>query len=331
MKNNLLKATTLFCVVAVLGACNKDKSTGPNQDAGTMQVNDPIEQLRTFRKQLETATPGAKDGETMTFSDALWGIENNFNLTYSDVESYYSKVNDHEFDLNLPVGTDQQVLVNDVASLYSQVIDQVREAYLADELENKGFLSLNIKDAEEEDGIMRISFSGKVGERNNYNPPIPHVYGPFGDDDNWLFAAPMGKCDDPDIPSGADEQLQEKLYIKLIEPYTRATSGYRTIFIDRKRFEFDGSSYSGIYYTQDGHDLCINHYDMNEYFYGEQHVITQIIPAQYHLVGYTPVAIEIRGVALDNPQALTHFNTVEYGIRSEVRIDEFGETESLVP
>ena len=331
MKNKLLKAATLFCVVTVLGACNKDKSTGPNQNADSMQTSNPIERLRTFRKQIENAKLGARSDETITLSDALWGIENNFNLTYSDVESYYSKVNDHEFELSLPVNAEQNVLINDVVTLYSQVIEQARDAYLTDELDEKGFLSLSIKEVEDENGMMRISFSGKIGEKTNYNPPVLHIEGPFGDDDDWLFAAPLGKCDDPDIPSGADEQLQENLYVELIEPLVKnATAEHRVIFVDRKHFVFDGSNYGGIYYNPNIDNTCIDHQYMNDYYSGEKRVITQTIPERYHLVGYSPVSIVIRGTFIESPEALTHSNEVEYGIRTEVRTYEFGDVESLV-
>lgn len=328
MKNKLLKATTVFCLFAVLGACNKDKSTGVDQPK-PVPANDPIEQLRTFRKQLENA--GAKTDETITVSDALWGIENNFNLTYSDAECYYAQTNDHEFTLYLPITSDQQVQVYDVANLYSQVTDLLREALLADEFDDKGVVSLNILEAKEENGMMRIRFSGKTGEKTNYTPPTPHLYGPFGEDDNWMYATPLGKCDDPDIPSGADEQLQERLYIELIEPYIDADPGFRNIYVNRKRIIFNGTNYPKIFYTQNADDRCIDYDHMNYYYLGEKNVIANTIPAQYHLEDYVPISITIRGVTLSNPHAITHHNSVDYGIKAKVSIEEFGEVEDLIP
>ena len=328
MKNKLLKAATICCLVVVLGACNKDKSIGMDQPSSPNSSFDPIEQLRTFRKQIENA--GAKSDETITVSDALWGIENNFNLTYSDAERYYTQTNDHEFTLYLPVTSDQQVQVYDVANLYAQVTDILREALTADEFDDKGFVSLSILEAEEVNGTMRVKFSGKTGERNSYNPPTAHIYGPFGPDDNWMFATPMGKCDDPNIPSGADEQLQEKLYIELIEPYIDSDPGFRNIYVNRKRFVFDGTNYPKIFYTQDANDRCIDYDHMNYYYWGEKNVINNTIPTQYHLEGYAPISIIIWGVAISNPYAITHHNCVEYGIKTRVSIDEFGEVEDLL-
>ena len=330
MRNNLLKAMTLFCTLLAFGGCNKER-VSPSQNGDNQTSRNPIEQLRTFRKQIETvkANPETKSSETLTIADALWDIENNFNLSYSDAESYYSQTREHEFTLYLPTNNDQQALVSDVVNLYTQVTEQARDAYANDGFEQKGFISLTIKETEATDGLLSVTFSGKTGEKCPYNPPIAHVDGPFDENDNWLFAAPMGKCDDPDIPSGADEQLQEHLYAELIEPYVDNNAGFRNIYIDRKRVVFDGTTYPGVYYNTDPNDLCIEHEYMNDYYYTERQIITQTIPNQYHLIGYSPVSIAIGGIEL-NGNAVTHRNEIEYGIRMEVSKDEFGEIEDLL-
>lgn len=329
MKNKLFTITALCLSAVVLAACSKDK-TKPNPDVNHMS-NDPIEKLRTFRKQIESvkAHPDAKSTETIAVSEALWDIENTFNLTYSDAEQYYSQTKDHEFTLSLPVNEDSDVLVDDAVNLYSDVIDQARAAIASDAFEDKGFISLTIKEATEGDGLMHITFSGKTGERSNYNPPIAHVDGPFGPDDNWLFATPMGKCDDPDIPSGADEQLQEQLYIELIEPFIETDANSRNIYVDRKRFIFDGTNYSRVYYNTDLDNLCIDHVSMNDYYYSEKQIIQRTIPNQYHLYNYSPISIEIHGAPIGD-DAVTHRNEIEYGIRMEVSKDEFGDIEDLL-
>lgn len=333
MKNKLFKTTALCLVAIVLVACNKDKTTAvkPNADENSM-FNDPIEQLRTFRKQIESvkAHPNEKSTETITLAEALWDIENHFNLSYSDAEQYYDQINDHEFMLSLPINDNHDVLVYDAVSLYSDVINQAREALASDAFDEKGFISLTVKEATEENNMMHITFSGKTGERSNYNPPTAHVYGPFGEDDNWMFSAPMGKCDDPDIPSGADEQLQEKLYDELIAPLKDDDLSYRNIYIERKCFIFDGTNYSNIYYTTNPDETCIEYLFMNDYYYAEKTIISHTIPEQYHLTGYTPISIEIVGMALEEPLALTHYNEIVYGKRIRVSVNEFGETKDLM-
>lgn len=328
MKNKLFKAAALLCAIFALNGCNKDRNLPQNGENDLS--NNPLEQLRTFKKQMASikAHPETKSDETIALNDALWDIENYFNLTYSDAESYYSQINEHEFTLTLPTNDQQQVLVYDAVSLYDQTVSQAREALLSDPFDNKGFISLTIKEVNTNTRGTQITFSGKTGQRTNSNPPSAHIDGPFGIDDDWLFAAPMGKCDDPDIPSGADEQLQEQLFAELIEPFTETDAGYRNIYVERKRFVFDGTTYAGIYYNTDSDNLCIEHEYMNDHYAAEKRVISQTIPNQYHLYGYVPISIEINGIQLDH--ALTHANEIEYGIRMEVNKDEFGDIENLI-
>lgn len=330
MKNKLLKALSLFCLTLVLSGCNKDGSS-PTQNGEASLPHNPLEQLRTFKKQIEAvkSNPEAKNSETIPLSDALWDVENYFNLTYSDVECYYAQINEHEFTLSIPTDANQNVSVSDAVSLYEQAVIQAREALSSDEFDDKGFLSLTVKEVNTNNRGTLVTFSGKTGQRSNYNPPISHVDGPFGVDDNWMFASPMGKCDDPDIPSGADEQLQEKLYMELIEPFVNTDAGFRNIYIDRRRFIFDGSNYAGVYYNTDLSDLCIEHEFMNDHYYAEKRIITETIPSQYQMTGYSPVSIEIYG-APANEYAVTHRNEIEYGIRTEISTDEFGEIEDLL-
>lgn len=330
MKKSLVKSLALCCAVVALFACNKDNATDVGFTDNPEQNNNPIEQLRSFRKQIELVRAGAKTDETLSLSEALWDVENHFNLTYSDVECYYSQFNDHEFTLPLPVD-DQQVQVYDAVALYEEIINQARAAMEADEFVNKGFLSLTVKEINQENRGILITFSGKTGNRSNHNQVINHVDGPFDDDDNWMFAAPLGKCDDPDIPSGADEQLQEHLYAELIEPYIEAGNGYRNIYLNRTPIVFDGSNYSGLYYNPNPEDLCIDHMYLNDYYAGEKQTITRIIPEQYHLNDYSLISIEISGIMIEDGSIATHYHEVEYGLREQVRIDEFGTIESLIP
>ena len=329
MKKSPVKTLALLCLVLTIVSCNKETDHQAPNGVGEVSRN-PLEQLRTFKKQMEhvKANPEVKTGETIALEEALWDVENFFNLTYSDAESYYSKINEHELVFSIPVDMQQQVTVHDAVNFYEQVVGQAREALASEAFDNKGFVSLTLKSISTDAKGTIVTFSGRTGGRCNYNLPSAHLEGPFGDEDDWMFAAPLGKCDDPDIPSGADEQMQEQLYANLILPFVRDDDDCRNIYVDRRRFVFDGTTYSGIYYNEDA-DLCINHEEMNDYYAAEKRVITQTIPTQYHFSGLSPISIEIKGIGLDN-NALTHRNEIEYGVRMEVSKEEFGELGDLL-
>lgn len=331
MRNQLFYATAVCCLALTLSACNKEQGSGQANGAAPSSLADPIQALKTFHQQLETAQahPEAKSDATLSLEQALWDVENHFNLTYTDAEQYHTGRCEHEFDLYLPLNQDHEVAMQDAIELYAQAVEQARQTLLSEKSGQREFLSLTIKETEASEGMVRVCFTGATGTRSTYNPPEYHVAGPFGPEDNWMFATPLGKCDDPDIPSGADEQLQEKLFDTLIG-LVETAPGYRNIYLNRYTVLFDGSNHPGAYYNEDLEQLCIPYYDMNLLFKGELNLISWYIPQQYHLEGYHPLSISLRGIHTDDHHAVTHLNEIEYGIRHQVRTDEFGEVESLL-
>lgn len=331
MKTCYLKVATLCSVALFLGACSKDNDTQSTQKE-IQHPKDPIEQLRTFRKQIAEAKahPVLRSHETITLTEALWDVENHFNMTYSDPEQYYGRIASHELNFTLPVNETQRVLVHDAINLYNQLIVEARQVLSSEDFENKGLISMHLVEAEELEGELRVKFETKIGERCAYNPPGTVAGGPFGPNDNWMFASPMGKCDDPDIPSGADQQLQEKLFDALIGTFPETSPGQRNIYLDRKCFYFDGHDYDNVFIAYDGDDHCIPYLEMNRYFNGERYIISYTLPKQYHLYNYQPISIMIHTVHDDTDDSYTHFNEIEYGQLYRVNIDEFGEREELL-
>lgn len=332
MKNTLTQLAACCCFAIMLTACSKEQHNGPSSSSPNTSYSDPIGQLRRFRKQIEKvkADPSAKTSETMTLEEALWDIENNFNVTYTDAEQYHSKVNDQTFELYLPVNENHEVLVYDAVNGYTQAVEQARQVLLSEKTATRDFISLCIEGVEDRQGTVKVTFKGKTGERGTYTPPEYHVAGPFGIEDNWMFAAPLGKCDDPDIPTGADEQLQEKLFDTLIGQLETATPGCRYIYVNRQCIFFNGTDYAGVYYNDHPDDLCIPYHEMNRLFKGEKNLISKVIPERYGLQAHSPVSISIYGIQTDDHLAVTHQNEIEYGIRLQVRTDEFGEVEDLL-
>lgn len=329
MRTCYLKVATFCSVALFLGACSKDTDIQPSREI-TQQRN-PIEQLRKFRKQIERSKehPGMRNQETIPLSEALWGVENNFNVTYSDPEQYYVQTNIHEFTIMVPVGADQKVLFNDVTNLYEQVTEEARQSLESDEFAAKGLVSLQIEQAEVMGEVAQLKFKAITGERCAYSPPTYYVDGPFDTDDNWMDSWPQGKCDDPDIPSGADKELQEKLFDELIGTMPEASPGQRNIFVDRKTFVFDGRDYPGIYLSDKG-SSCIPYYRMNLLYHAEKSIITSTIPEDNHLNGYVPISIVIQCINPESENIITHFNEIVYGRPYRVNIDEFGEVRDLL-
>lgn len=331
MKAQIIRAGVVVGMLLALAACNKEQESRQIYDEGE-QTKDVMNQIRKFRSQIQSVKEGSlqRDEGTITLEEALWDIENEFNIAHTRSADYYSETAEHSFTLYLPILDDNSVKIRDVVALYELVEDNARMAYARDGFENKGFISLKIKSGEVNGGWIRLDFTGRTGNRTNYNPPTYYPDGPFNETDDWLFSAPMGKCDDPDIPSGADEQLQEKLYDVLIPDQHETDTGYRTIFVNRKQFIVNGKDYPGLFYCEDEDCYCILHYLMNSYYQGIKRLLTQILPEQYHLNGYHLDAFEIRGIHNPSEHYITHQIYAEYGQHIQISVSEFGDVEDLL-
>ena len=86
MKSHLLYAMAGCLLALMLPACNKDQGPSQNNEEASSSLTDPIHELRRFHEHLEQAHahPDTKNDETMSLEQALWDVENHFNLTYTD-------------------------------------------------------------------------------------------------------------------------------------------------------------------------------------------------------------------------------------------------------
>lgn len=346
IKYTLAKFMVAAIVAVVLVGCKKENEPQNNNNGNPTEVaqqqnGDAVKRLLEFRKQVKRHkdNPFEKSGETLTLSEAIWDIENNFNATYTKPEDYYTATAEHFFSIYLPVSATGTVLLDDVLDMYEQAKSAAREAYSNDGFTNKGFISLTAKLGQDYGDQVRIDFFGRTGERTAHPNLPPHdtamYLGPFSynneDHDNWHFQAPNGRYGNPNCGSGADEQLNEKLDEYMIAHRVSPENGERSIYLDRLEIIFDGTypSYP-VFFRPNPNDVYINFNQMNMYYQRERRAIFETIPALYP--GYEPFQIKIKGDAPFEPYTLgiTHRNEIQYGRRMQVSISEFGEVEDLL-
>ena len=330
-------ATLLIAVAIMLGLsqCKRNSVDVVSQNGTTSESivngNDAVKRIVKFKKMLSyyKSNPGIKDGETMSLSEAISDIENTFNATYSYSEDMYSESMDHEFILNLNVDPDGNVLLTDLATLYDQIVSSARNAYTNDGFENKIFISLLADVIAVNNNIAVIKIKAKTGERTNYNPPVPHIDGPFRPGDDYHYD--HGTCINPcNSCYGADEMITEKLLELINSCFVEPQDDCRNIYINRKLFYFMGgpTGRPGMFYRTDTTDVCITSAYMNDYWNAEKRAIFVIIPEEEGLG--TPLGVDITGRYSKTPPYITHYTEVEYGDRVEANIDEIGEIEDLL-
>lgn len=327
-------ATLLIAVAIMLGLsqCKRNSVDVVSQNGTTSESivngNDAVKRIVDFKKMLSyyKSNPGIKDGETMSLSEAISDIENTFNATYSYSEDMYSESMDHEFILNLNVDSDGNVLLTDLAALYEQIVSSARNAYANDGFENKIFISLLADVIAVNNNIAVIKIKAKTGERTNYNPPVPHIDGPFRPGDDYKYD--YGTCDNPNVGHGASYYLEQELKKLIVTDIAEPKDGYRSIYINRYQVDFEGDRYPGLFYRTNVNDVCITADYMNDYWNAEKRTIFVTIPGEPTFQGGQVLGITIEPVTTQD--YITHRTYVVYADRLEADINDIGEIEDLL-
>lgn len=329
-------ATLLIAMAIMLGLsqCKRNSVDVVSQNGispeSIVNDNDAVKRIVKFKKMLSyyKSNPGIKDGETMSLSEAISDIENTFNATYSYLEDMYSESMDHEFILNLNVDSDGNVLLTDLATLYDQIVSSARNAYTNDGFENKIFISLLADVINVNNNTAVIKIKATTGERTNYNPPIPHIDGPFRPGDDYIYD--YGRCDDFTFRYGAAHYLEQALRELIVNDIVEPEDGYRNLYINRHEIYFEGGPYSypGLFYRTDINDVCITSFYMNDYWHAEKRAIFVTIPGGPTFPGGEVLGITIEPVTTQD--YITHRTSVLYADRLEADINDIGEVEDLL-
>lgn len=353
-RSNLLISATLIVALSaiVFIGCqkNEDNIVTNNGQPTTfsLQGDEAIASILNFRKQVEAykKNPTMKSSETMSIAEAIWNIENLFNLTYAAPEEYFSETEEFEFSLYLPIDAQGNVMATDLYSLYEQARATARNCYANTGFADKGFLFMTVELAEQGSNTVRIDFNGKVGERcaqpetdwNNYNNVSIMYLGPFNETDNWGFALGMGRCgeDDTGTDSGADKELERNLRNYLREIAGAPETGSRAVHLNEITKEFDGLDYpNDVFYNSDINETCIGYNNMNRLYQREKRLIFEDIPnnSNSNVYGFTPTIIQIEGVYVYKENGslyITHQNAITYTQRVVVNITLVGEIKDLL-
>lgn len=343
MKKTLFKVAVIAVVIgALMVSCKKEQEIALSGSGQTVpnvpQGQDAITRIVNFRNQLETykKNPSTRIIETVSLTDALWYIENLFNVTYAMPEEFYSETDVFEVDLMMPVDTAGRVALMDLFETYNHLVSAARTAYANDVFINKGFAYLLVKVEEQYEDYVRLVIRGKTGERTTHPNIHPHdsamFFGPFDTTDYWQYADGMGKCDNTCLWSGADKEIQ-----RYLENYLRITlstpeAGARAVYLNPITITLDGSNKpNDVFYRHDVDATCIDFNNMNRLYQREKRLIFETIPndMSFHVYGFTPMGIEIDGQNV-NEAYITHKNELTYAQRIMASIDAIGETQDLL-
>ena len=261
-------------------SCRKE-AEGPLADKGQIVRNDldakaAIARITGFKRQvdLRKSEPGLRSMETMSLSDAVADIVELFNAVYAQPENFYVRTVRNSFTIDLPLTVDGKVLVDNVAAAYDRAIVLARQAYANDGISNgKGYVGLTVRLGDITDDTAELVFFSTSGQSGNHSAPDMGPDGPFGEDDDWLYKAPMGKCDGTP-GSGADEQIERKITSLCYDWGRDPVTGQKYYYYDDTIFEFKGCDYRDyLFYRKGVTDLCIQDDEMDSLFHSTKHFL----------------------------------------------------------
>ena len=321
-------ATLLIAVAILLGLsqCKKNEIAKNNNvitPATAIQQGPDIERILNFNKavQAHRQDPDMRTREVVDVEEAADDIADLFNVIYTEPMAYYTATESHQFSINMPITAEGKVFVDDVVAAYEQAVAEAREAYHGSALADKGYRRLMVTFEMQRDGEVCLNFDGNYGERGTTPPnPQPHVDGPFSVGDDWHYKDGMGSCDGL-RPGGADKVLQDTIMREVRSLWPADPNGCRGFYTNFVNGYFSGTDNSGVFYSTNVEETCIEWPYMNEYLVGERRNIYHVVPQELgiNLNGnpmqqyrYFVTNVVIDGLGNENTGPIYHRTEVEY-------------------
>ena len=285
----LLLVTLLVASMAITTvSCKKEQTT-----TDTAQGEATLARIMDFKQQVDyyKAHPDVKDGEAVTLDEAIWNIEALFNLTYSYPELSYVRTETADTVLYLPVGADNTVLLTDLTVFYGQMYEVISDIYHSIELDSKQFIILDVELGERLGSQQAVRLHSVQGSAKGIQPPTPQpvVWAPFAEGPAWYYGENLGQRDGSFyLEMDAADTLANKLNAILVP---KAPHGQAYIYTEIRKKElpsnylipFSHNLYQGEYcefYMENAteEDKLLSTSQMNFQYYGERHLIMDILP-----------------------------------------------------
>ena len=319
-------ALAIVATTAAFVSCKKERVLDTCN-----QSQDAFARIKDFKRQLEEIglNPNERSVSYMSISDAVWNLEALFNYTYAYPGYVYGQTVCCDTTLYLPVCTNDSVSLADLYVFNGQMYDAVLTLYQAALLDNKQFIILDVEAGERKGSVQAIELHTVQGSLKGEqpDPDQPHPWRPFMNDTVlWYYGKDYENSNG--FPADAADTLSgmlnanlvsiapegyEYVYIGVMNKYTvlgenhpNPTSGYTSI----------SPCYCEFFKTNPSlQDYWLNSDQMNYYYFGERHLVLNILPNSDNL----PVPSDhclFRVVVNDgeNDTAIGHFTTAFYGI-----------------
>lgn len=190
---------------AILVGCKKEENAQMKNGVGQAEQGmSPEEQkVLDFLANYEAMKNGVKtEGEPVDLEEARWYWETTLNYRHGFTQSQLIDVRQDVIRIPLPkVDAQGDVSYSDLLDTYDIIIDEVRDAYKAIDMEGKTlqFVMMSIESSASKDGedsVVIIMNTGRDNSDTRTIDPGPWYGVPFRYGECWIWGDSLGPCGD---------------------------------------------------------------------------------------------------------------------------------------
>lgn len=341
MKQGKIRKLALILLLAsgtaiYFEACKKEVITPINNKVDQQvdysgysdEARNVVGKIKKFKRQLVDKEAVMRSGLTMSVDSVVWNLEALFNSEYAYPERKYLETVKHDIEFFIDVDAGGEVPFGDVADLYDDITNEVRQVYANDGIDtDKSLLAVVVDKGEVVGNRVKLDVrvvSGRAeADNSNKNP----VSGPFGPGDCWYFGEYGGTCDDPSVFGDAAEIIEDTINY-YYGGKTVPRPGFRYLNTGMFMVSLDGNEYvdengepylffSGV---NTNPELYFDYELLNYYYAREIEVLMHLLPSDpvfQSAMPIQPAFIEVDIVGMlgyvGNGSYYHHKNYVIYG------------------
>ena len=343
MKNSKrFLAIIILAIVATTVAfvsCKKEQAPTAQQ-----HNKSTLARIMDFKRQLNEVelNPNNRTITYMSIPDAIWNLEALFNVTYAYPDESYGQTICCDTTLYLPVCSNDSVSFVDLAVFNGQMYEAVLALYQAAVLENKQFLILDVEDRGRIGNQQVIELNTVQGslKGGQPQPDPPQMWEPFAEGILWYYGE--NHANSMGIPVDAADTLTGMLNAILVNKAPEGSEYYYTNVMTKhtQLGENVPNPYPGYpdvtpryceFYKENptAQDYWLNSDQMNYHYFGERHLVKNILPNDatlpvpsdhklFHIIVEDQKRIE------SSVLLIGHHTTAFYGLQFMVSQDSIG-------
>ena len=286
-----------------------------------------VSRIKNFKTQLADKENVMRDDLHVPIDSALWDIESLFNASYAFPERKYIETVKQDIEFSIDVNIENGVSFGDVADLYDEIVESVRQSYANDGIvDNKSLMAVAVEKGENRGGSMNVKVHVITGKVENGNSALNNDFNPFEPSDCWYFGEYGGTCDDPSVFGDAAEIIEDTINyyyggVSVPRPgYRQLAANITRIVLDGSEFvDDDGNPYIYYHNINSNPPLYLDYLMLNYYFNREKEVLLHLLPNELKQNNMLPempafLEVDIQGLigSVGNTGCVYHKNYVTY-------------------